>query len=260
MTTTGSSFVWYDIATTDLAAAEIFYAAVFGWTIADSGAKDSVYKIASAGSHMAAGLMPVPEGAGDEFQPSWFGYIQVDDVDETAGRVTAAGGAVHRGPMDIPDVGRMAVVADPHGAPFMLFRPSSGEQAPAAPSGMPGHIAWQDLRAGDLDEAWAFYATLFGWRKTEAMDVPEAGTYQMFATATGPESETVGGMMTKSPETPAAHWLYFFNVEAIEDAMARVTDGGGTVTMGPMEVPGGEWVALCLDPQGAAFGMTAPTR
>ena len=82
------------------------------------------------------------------------------------------------------------------------------------------------------------------------------GVYQIFATGGAP----VGGMMTKMPDTPAPHWLYYFNVDAIDAAAARVRDHGGQVVNGPMEVPGGSWIIQCVDPQGARFALVAPRR
>lgn len=88
------------------------------------------------------------------------------------------------------------------------------------------------------------------------MDMGAMGVYQLFAV----DGVPVGGMMTKMPETPAPFWLYYFNVEAIDAAMERVTEAGGKLIMGPMEVPGGSWIAHGLDPQGLIFAMVAPVR
>ena len=85
------------------------------------------------------------------------GYISVDNVDSYARKVTAAGGAIFRDPTDIPNVGRFAVVGDPHDAGFVLFRPN-GEPPPGGPPapGTPGTIGWHELQAGDLNSAFAF--------------------------------------------------------------------------------------------------------
>ena len=68
--------------------------------------------------------------------------------------------------------------------------------------------------------------------------------YQIFTTGGAP----CGGMMTKMPQTPAPFWLYYFNVDSVEAAMARVKDAGGQIIRGPMQVPGGSWIAHGLDP------------
>ena len=255
MPTPPSNFVWYDLMTTDIKAAEDFYSGVVGWRAQDSGMTDQTYVILSAGETSVGGLMPLPAearaaGAG----PSWNGYVAVDDVDAFAERVKRAGGAVHRAPEDIPGVGRFAVVADPQGAAFLLFKGSTDEQPKPAAPGTPGHIGWRELHAGDGESAFAFYAGLFGWTKAEAMDMGPMGIYQLFAAGDAP----IGGLMTKSEAMPRPFWLYYFNVDAIEAAVSRVKDKGGQVLNGPMEVPGGQWIVQCRDPQGAMFALVGP--
>jgi hypothetical protein len=218
---------------------------------------DRSYTILSAKETPIGGLMPVqPEAAAAGARPIWQGYVAVNDVDAFAKRVTQAGGTVHRGPEDIPGVGRFAAVADPHGASFLLFKGSTDAQPlPPAP-GTPGHIGWHELHAGNGEKAFAFYSGLFGWTKTEAMDMGPMGIYQMFAT----DSDPVGGMMTKTDEIPAPIWLYYFNVDDIEAATARVRDKGGKVLNGPLQVPGESWIVQCSDPQGAMFALVGPHR
>jgi uncharacterized protein len=251
------SFVWYELMTSDTKAAAAFYHSVIGWDAQDSGMTDRSYTILSLGPTMIGGLMPIPaEARAQGMRPVWMGYIGVDDVDAYATRVTAAGGAVHRPPEDIPGIGRFAVVADPHGAVFILFRGAS-DQAPAPTvPGTPGRIGWHELHAGDGASAFAFYSGLFGWTRAEAVDMGPMGIYQTFATDTVP----VGGMMTRMPDTPPPFWLYYFNVEAIDAAVARAKEGGGKVILDPHQVPGGSWIVQCLDPQGAMFAMVGAKR
>jgi uncharacterized protein len=250
-------FVWYDVMTTDTKAAEAFYSAVVGWKVADAGMGDRPYTILSAGDAMIGGLMPIPDEArAMGVPPCWTGYIAVDDVDAYATRVQAAGGKLHRPAEDIPGVGRFAVVADPTGAGFILFRGQGDQPPPRAPM-QPGHIGWHELHAGDMETAFAFYSSLFGWTKVSDMDMGPMGTYRLFATG---GTEAVGGMMTKTPNVPMPNWLYYFTVDAIDAAAARVTAGGGKVLNGPMEVPGGAWIIQCLDPEGAMFALVAPKR
>jgi uncharacterized protein len=248
-------FVWYELMTSDIAAAERFYKAVVGWTAKDAGMPDMTYTIFSAGERMVAGLMTTPKEA-EGMPPAWIGYIYADDVDATAKDVAAKGGKVHRQPDDIPGVGRFAVVADPHGAVFCLFKSSSDDQ-PDADQMAPGQIGWHELMAGDLDSAWTFYSSLFGWEKDQSLDMGEMGTYQLFKIGGQPS----GGMMTKPKDLPAPpYWGYYFNVDAIDAAVERVNAGGGKVVMGPMEVPGGSWIINGVDPQGAHFALVAPKR
>lgn len=257
MSTNQAKFVWYDVMTSDTKAAASFYSQVIGWDAKDSGMADRSYTLFSAGPTMVGGLMPIPDEArAMGAKPCWTGYVGVDDVDAHAERVNAAGGAVHRPPEDIPGVGRFAVVADPQGAVFILFK-GNGEpdQAPTAP-GTPGTVGWHELYAGDGASAFGFYSSLFGWTQADAIDMGPMGVYRLFATG----GEPVGGMMTKMPDMPMPFWLYYFNVDAIDAAMARVTQHGGKVLMGPHQVPGGQWILQCLDPQGAMFAMVASKR
>jgi predicted enzyme related to lactoylglutathione lyase len=82
------------------------------------------------------------------------------------------------------------------------------------------------------------------------------GTYQMFATGDSP----VGGIMTKPAAIPMPYWGYYFNVDGIDAAAERVTAGGGAIINGPHQVPGGQWIVQCTDPQGAAFALVATRR
>ncbi|MDR3374713.1 MAG: VOC family protein [Ancalomicrobiaceae bacterium] len=249
-----NDFIWYELMTSDVGAAVAFYGRVVGWTAADSGAPGMRYSIFSAGARMVAGLMQIPaEVAAGGGRPFWAPYVWVADVDAHAAKLTAAGGQVCRPPEDIPGVGRFAVVADPDGTVFHLFRPASDQAPERAAPGTPGLIDWHELHAGNGDVAWAFYSSLFGWEKERDMAMGEMGVYRIFKTADRP----VGGMMTKMPQSPVPFWLLYFAVEAIDAAKDRVIAAGGTILNGPMEVPGGSWIVQCLDPQGAVFGLVA---
>ena len=246
-----AKFVWYELTTTDLDAAQAFYEKVVGWSIADSGMPGMRYSAISAPSGMVGGMMAInDEMRARGVPPCWTGYVAVSNVDDYAQRVTAAGGQVHMAPQDIPGVGRFAVVADPFGAVFMLFTPNSDQQ-PTATGMEPGRTGWHELHAGDREAAFAFYAGLFGWTKTAAHDMGPMGLYQMFATG----ADAVGGMMTKSADMPQSCWLFYFNVDSAKAAGERAVAAGGKLLNGPMEVPGGAWIVQCQDPQGAMFAM-----
>jgi predicted enzyme related to lactoylglutathione lyase len=248
-------FVWYELMTTDTAAAERFYRSVVGWGAKDSGVPGMSYTLLTAAEIPVGGLMALPETARAQgARPGWIGYVAVEGVDASADQIKQDGGTICHAPTDIPGVGRFAVVADPQGAVFALFKGSSEEPGPSAAPGTPGHAGWRELLAADGEAAFAFYAKQFGWTKAEAMDMGPMGVYQIFAWG----GEQTGGMMTKPEEVPAPHWRYYFNVEAIEAAASRVRAGGGQVLKDPMEVPGGMWIIHCIDPQGAFFALVGP--
>jgi uncharacterized protein len=260
MATPQGAFVWYELMTSDPDAAAAFYTKVIGWTAADSGMPGMKYILVNAGPAQVGGVMAIPDGAkAMGAQPGWEGYIAVADVDAAAARITDAGGKTYKAPEDIPGVGRFAVMADPQGATFMIFRGAPGDEPPPAAPNAPGHVGWHELNAADGASAFDFYAGQFGWEKHEAMDMGPAGVYQLFGVA-GSGNASMGGMMTKMPEVPRPHWLYYFNVDAIDAAVERIGAAGGKVVNGPMEVPGGSWIVNAVDPQGAMFALVAPKR
>jgi predicted enzyme related to lactoylglutathione lyase len=186
------------------------------------------------------------------------GYIWVNaavDVDSYAAETVNAGGRFYRPAEDIPGIGRFAVVADPQGAPFVLFNADPPEETrPPVPPGALGHVGWNELLTGDWEAGFAFYSRLFGWTKTMAVDMGPMGTYQTFAT----DTDMVGGMMTVPGQRSG--WLYYFTVDAIDAAAARVTEYGGELLGEIHRVPGDAWIVRCRDPQGAYFALTAAKR
>lgn len=251
-------FCWYELMTTDTEAAGAFYSRVLGWNLQDSGHPGMSYTLLKVGDHGVGGMMALPEAARKGgARPGWMGYIWVRDLEVAVAAVKAAGGAVHRPPDDIPGVGRFAVVADPQGAIFVLFRHIGDQEAPYVAPGTPGYAGWHELFAGALEPAFAFYNDQFGWTKGETFDMGgEMGVYQLFSTG----GDQMGGMMNKVPAFPAPFWLYYFNVDDIDTATARVKEAGGTPLMGPHQVPGGSWILQANDPQGAMFALVGPRR
>jgi predicted enzyme related to lactoylglutathione lyase len=252
------NFFWYDVMTTDTKAAAKFYGDVVGWTVQDSGTPQMEYSVFNVGARGVAGLMPLPEDyAKSGGRPAWMGYILVDDVDAMAARIQAEGGKLHKGPITVPGIIRFAVVADPQGAGFLIATPLAENAPPPLTPNTPGAIGWHELYAVDRQSAFAFYEKLFGWSKDQAIDMGPMGTYQLFKTG---GAMAAGGMMTKPPAIPVPYWGYYFNVDAIDAAAARVTAGGGKILNGRLEVPGPMWIVNGMDPQGAVFSLVAPKR
>ena len=243
-----NTFIWYELLTTDMDAAADFYRKAIGWTAKDWGNPDQPYTILSSGDRMVAGVMSFPQDS-SEAKPVWLGYVAVADVDKATEKLAGDGGTVHRQPQDIPDVGRFSVAADPQGAVFVMMTPASTPQPPEDPMA-PGLVGWHELHAADWKAAFAFYEKEFGWSKADAIDMGPMGTYQLFSA----DGEPIGGMMTNS-DVPRPFWLYYFNVADVDAASDRIREAGGTVTNGPMEVPGGAWIVNCTDPQGAQFAI-----
>jgi predicted enzyme related to lactoylglutathione lyase len=177
------------------------------------------------------------------------GYVDVNDVDATADRIRRLGGAVYVPPTD-SNIGRISVVADPQATTLGLIKGLKPVQRRHADLDKIGRVGWHELLAADWKEAFAFYGDLFGWQKA-GTDIDPIDTYQLFASG----GQTIGGMFTKRPEDPVPFWLFYFNVGDIDAAAERVKTGGGQVFKGPLELPGGGWVARCRDPQGGAFAL-----
>ena len=248
------SFTWYELMTKDAAAAADFYGAVVGWTSQQVGGGDMPYTVLQVGPQGVAGILTIPpeaQGPG----PVWIGYISVDNVDAYVEKVVAAGGSLHRPASDIPGILRFAVVADPQGAAFVLFTPFSDAPPPPALPDKPGYTAWRELMAADWEAAFGFYSGLFGWTKGAAHDMGPMGTYQLFVDG----GETVGGMMTKPAQLPQPFWNFYFRVDSIAAAVDRLKAAGGTVLMGPHQVPSNDWIVQGRDPQGAMFALISPT-
>jgi uncharacterized protein len=248
-------FVWYELLTTDPEKAAKFYSNVIGWEAKDASIPNVPYTLLSIDGESAAGLMEMPEtlrstGA----KPIWLGYVGVDDVDKISALATAKGAKLHKGPEDIPNVGRFAVLSDPQGALFALFKSHTAESASPPQLRNPGHGGWHELIAANAQDAFTFYESLFGWTKAEALDMGPMGTYQLFAHNGVP----IGGMMTCPQSQAPTGWTYYFNVRDIEDAQNRIQSAGGTVQMGPQEVPGGSKIIQGLDQQGGRFAVVAP--
>jgi hypothetical protein len=246
-------FVWYELMTPDTAAAKAFYGKVVGWTAQDVPMPGMTYTLLKTGETQVGGLMGLPEELrAMGVPPNWSGYVAVDDVDAAAEKVKTLGGTVRREPGDIPGVGRFAVVADPQGAVFALFKwLNPGSPAPMEPR-LPGRVGWHELTSSDWEKGFDFYSALFGWKKDEPYDMGAMGTYQIFSDADG---GAIGGMMNRPPNVQASYWKYYFNVGDIDAAAERVTSSGGEILHGPAQVPGGAWIIQGLDPQKAMFAL-----
>jgi len=245
------SFVWYELITPDVDGAQGFYADVIGWSVAPGGMPGIDYRIAAApdGDAIAGLMQSPPEYDGPTM---WRAYLEVGDVDAEVEAIVAAGGELAMPPMDVPGVGRMAMVADPHGTTFYVMT-STGEESRAfltQDRASPGHAVWNDLAAPDPDTAIAFYTGRFGWRQEGAMPMGELGDYRFLQH----DGDTIGAVMpVVLGMTPG--WRTFFTVPDVDRAVERIGAGGGPVVQGPDQIPGGDWSVVAADPQGAQFGL-----
>lgn len=264
MTNQHGDFIWYELLTSDADAAGDFYGKVIGWTSTASGQPGMDYRFFSSGDGSdtkdgVGGYMAItPEMAEHGARPAWVGYVAVDDVDASLESIARHGGSVLMPAMDLEGVGRMAMVADPQGAPFYVMRGASDETSYSFAAMEPkvGHCAWNELSTTDPEAAKAFYGAQFGWTKDGEMDMGPMGKYEFLKASDG--RFALGAVMPKMPEMPVSAWSFYFRVPDIDAAVETVKASGGTLLMEPVEIPGGEYSLNALDPQGAAFGLVGP--
>jgi predicted enzyme related to lactoylglutathione lyase len=171
-------------------------------------------------------------------------------VDKTAARAKELGGRLYVEPMDLPKIGRYAVVADPQGASIAIVHTNE----PMAPHDVEKHgeFCWNELVTTDHKAAFTFYHELFGWEHLADHDMGPMGTYLLY----GRGGKQVGGMFTKPRDMPMpAAFLYYVQVDSLDAALTRANKHGAKVLNGPIEVPGGAHIVQLMDPQGAAFAL-----
>jgi predicted enzyme related to lactoylglutathione lyase len=248
-------FAWYELLTTDMAAAQAFYGSVVGWSACDASTAAFRYRILSAGAVEVGGLMDLPpEARRMGAAPRWVGYVAVDDVDATASQLKQLGGSIYVPPTD-SNIGRVSIVLDPQAAALGLVGGLTRD-GPAGRLDGPGLIGWHELLATDAAQAFAFYRALFDWQAGVAEQGSRLESYQPFAV----DGRSIGGMFNKLPRAPVPFWLYYFNVPDMDAALSAVKAGGGTIVQGPFELTSGYWIARCVDPQGAMFALQGQRR
>ncbi len=248
---------WYELVTADLDRAEAFYGEVLGWTVSPFGMEGVDYRVATAPDGISVAGITGGGGPGSG-PPGWTISFVADDVDVTTAAMVADGASAIVPPTDMPDVGRFSTIADPHGAVFGLLQPLPPESpdqsdGSVADQNAAGHGNWHELMSADPAAGLAFYAKHFGWTAGEAMDMGEMGTYQLFQHL----GADIGGMMGLD-DAPMSCWMTYFGVPSTEAAIGRITAGGGSVHHGPAEVPGGAFIAVAQDDQGAWFAVIGP--
>lgn len=259
---------WYELTTHkgSLQAAEVFYGEILGWKIEDSGMQEFDYHLARSGGDMVAGLMDMPDDVAN-MSPFWMIYFAVDDADRFVADAQAAGASIHRAPADVPGTGRFAVLADPQGAAFGILQPDlstmSAEDIAKVEAGeaafnqsRAGHGNWNELMSTDPAAGFAFYASLLGWTKGDAIDMGKMGTYQLIRR----NGADIGAVMDLG-DAPVPNWLPYFGVDgSVSERIDAIQAAGGSVHRGPVEVPGGTYIAVAQDPQKAWFALAGAKK
>ena len=254
-------FSWYELMTMDPKAAQAFYTNLLGWGLQDFNpgnvATNEAYVMWTRDNQPLGGVMRLPDEARKMgAPPHWLAYVNVGNVNAATEQAQKLGAKVYVPPTDIPGGGRFAVLADPQGAVFGVVASAQPTPEPAEPvRPQVGEVSWHELATTDQGAAFTFYNALFGWEKGEATDMGPMGVYQVFARRGRP----LGGIFNKPAQMPAPpHWLLYIRVPDVGKAAERVKALGGKILNGPMDVPGGDRVVQCMDPQGAAFALHQP--
>lgn len=241
---------WIDLGVPDVERAKAFYGPIFGWEFQDTGAETGHYNLCLLRGESVAAVMKNPDENAADFW--WDVYFAADDCDATVARVTDAGGEVVEPPMDVMDLGRMAIVRDPQGAQFGLWQGRA--HIGSAYVNEPGSLVWNEVVTPDPKAALDFYAAVFGHRG-EAMPAEEAGGMD-YTVLKRPDGRYIGGVMGE-PGAGGASWQSCFAVADADEAVRLVREGGGAVDQEPVDSPYGRFASV-RDPFGARFQVMKP--
>lgn len=258
-------FIWYELITPNPDAAATFYGDVVGWRVGGQaqppGVTNDYRMIARSDGGMAGGVLALTgEMQAGGARPLWLGYLHVDDVDAQATSIEAEGGSILMPAVDIPQ-GRIAMVADPQGAPIYLMKPIPPADKPDAESDVfsyteAQHVRWNELQSSDPDASVAFYTSHFGWQQQGDMDMGPMGKYRFIRHGDG----MIGAIMPQMADVPHSGWSYYIGVDDIDRAVSAVATGGGMLNGAITPIPGGEFSVHASDPQGARFGLVGPRK
>ncbi len=251
-------FIWYELMTPDPAGAAAFYNAVVSWAIPATGdamPNGSNYRLINRPDGGAAGgVMELTQAMVDHgARPLWIAYLHAPDIVASIAKAVSLGASVQMELQELP-AGRMAMLADPGGAPFYLMDPTPPPDQPDATSDVYSETAthrcgWNELAAPDEQVALDFYTRLLGWQSTDAMDMGPQGKYHFITNG----AKRLGAIYRHG--SGASGWRFYFRVANIASAADLVVQHGGNITDGPHDVPDGDRVILCTDPQGANFAL-----
>lgn len=239
---------WANVTSPEIPVSAKFYEQLFGWRCVITGdpAQTGGYGMFMQDDHNVAGIGPVMGGA----PSAWTTFITVTDAAQTAEAVKAAGGKVLMAPMQVLDVGHMALFADPAGSMFAIWQPLRHKGAGIVNE--PVSMTWNELTTRDIGGSQAFYEAVFGWR-AEPMPMATGMNYFQWLL----DGKPVAGMIEMDDKWPAevpAHWMVYFAVTDADAIAAKAAELGGKVVVEPFDIPVGR-EAVLNDPFGAAFSV-----
>ena len=251
------SFCWPEIAAGDAGKAKAFYGELLGWDIRDQ--PGGFYSIAHRKGKAVAGLYGLmPDQRAKGVPPHWLSYVRVASTDASAQKAAGLGGKVLHPPMDVPGIGRMAVLEDPAGACFALWESTGHEGAELVDE--PGAPCWYELMTRDAARAKAFYTGLFGWiPKPMPMEASPgcAGGPVDYTVFHNGESMACGMMEMKGAEWEGVppHWMPYVAVEDCDSTAKCCAELGGKVCVPPTAIPHIGRFSVLTSPDGAVFSV-----
>lgn len=244
-------FVWYDLMCTDVDAAKAFYGEVLGWQFQPMPMGGVTYHVIKSDDRMQGGIMPLDPGF--PLPSHWMSYLSVSDVDAACEQVSALGGEVCHAAFDLPNVGRTAIVADPNGAPFHLFRSDTPGGSHYEGMPQPGWFCWTQLLTGDVEKASAFYTALLPW---ETHGGPDAASGQVTFQRPG-DPFPLASMMPRPAEAKAErdHWLPYVTVVDCAETTRRAEEQSAKILVRNMDIGDMATMSVLTDPTGAQVAL-----
>lgn len=248
---TPGSFSWFELATTDQAAAKSFYEGLLGWTSKDYpiGPEETYTIFYKDDRDAAAGYTMRADQRQQGVPPYWLVYVTVENVDEAAKKAKSLGATIVAEPFDVMDNGRMAVLLDPAGATLALWQPNKHPGVRITTD--PGSFTWAELLTKDAAKSKDFYTKMFGW-STMAIPLPGGDEYTVVSLGEKP----VGGIYQLKADQPMPSiWGIYFEVNDCDKTIEAAKAKGATLCMGPHDMPNVGRFATLQDPQGAMFSV-----
>jgi hypothetical protein len=243
-------FIWTELLCHDAGAAAAFYSRILPWQSQPFSPGSPYLLFTGKNGAPVAGNMSLPaEARTMGTVPHWRAYIGAGDVDAIVAQASRLGARILESARDLPAVGRAALLADPEGARFGVYRPLNETGASA-----PGDAAfsWYELAARSRETALAFYQQLFGWELRPPMDMGGGFYYQTF----GLGGQDIGGAYTIPADRPMPPaWCPYANCSSADEVAGKVVAAGGQLCHGPLDVPGGGRIVQFFDPQHAMFAV-----
>lgn len=240
-------FVWRDLVTDQPDAVKPFYAALFGWEFEEARALGAPYTLVKSGGQYIAGISRARQAQPQQPASQWLSFMSVADVDRAVEQTRGAGGRIVAGPLDLPGVGRGAVVLDPDGAPLGLLRSRLGDPADSAEPAL-HRFLWTEHLSRDPQASADFYAALVGFEVRRM----EFGGRSYWVLVKGRER---AALLRNPIAIDRPIWLPYVRVADPAASAARAAQLGGRVLFAPRADLRDGTLALIADPAGAVLAL-----